>query len=82
MKAIPKKFQFIILGKTPRQPIKLSINQIKVKESQKVVLLDLTIDNRLIFKDHVNMFCSTDNYKLHALKKIRKHLTLKKAKLI
>ena len=82
MKVNPKKFQFMILGKTPRQPIILNINQIKVDESQKVVLLGLTIDNRLTFKDHVDMLCSTANYKLHALRRIRKYLTLEKTKLL
>ena len=82
MKVNPKKFQFMILGKTPRQPIILNINQIKVDKSQKVVLLGLTIDNRLTFKDHVDMLCSTANYKLHALRRIRKYLTLEKAKLL
>ena len=72
----------MILGKTPRQPIMLNINQITVKESQKVVLLRLIIDNRLTFKDHVDMPCSTANYKLHALRRIRKYLTLEKAKLL
>ena len=82
MKANPNKFQFIILGKTPRQLIMLNINQIKVEESQKVVLLGLTIDNRLAFKNHVDMLCSTANYELHALRKIRKYLTLEKTKLL
>ena len=35
----------MILGKTPRQPIILNINQMKIEESQKVVLLGLTINN-------------------------------------
>ena len=35
MKINPKKFQFMILGKTPRQHIMLNINQMKVEESQK-----------------------------------------------
>ena len=82
MKVNPKKFQFMILGKTPRQRIILNINQIKVDKSQKVVLLGLTIDNRLTFKDHVDMLCSTANYKLHALRRIRKYLTLEKTKLL
>ena len=82
VKVNPKKFQFMILGKTPRQPIILNINQMKVDKSQKVVLLGLTIDNRLTFKDHVDMLCSTANYKLHALRRIRKYLTLEKTKLL
>ena len=72
----------MILVKTPRQSIILNINQIKVRESQKVVLLGLTIDNRLTSNDYVDMFCSTANYKLHKLRSIRKYLTLKKAKLL
>ena len=49
MKANPKKFQYMIPAKTSRQPITLNINQIKVKESQKVLLLCLTIDNLLTY---------------------------------
>ena len=51
----------MILGKTPRQPIILNINKYRDKKSRKVVLLVLTIDNRLTFKDHdkilMNCFC-------------------------
>ena len=79
MKVNPKKFQFMILGKTPRQPIMLNINKIKVEKSQKV-LVGLTIDNRLSFNDHVDMLCSTANYKLHALRSVRKYPTLEKNK--
>ena len=79
MKVNPKKFQFMILGKTPRQPIMLNINQIKVEKSQKV-LVGLTIDTRLSFNDHVDMLCSPANYKLHALRSVRKYLTLEKNK--
>ena len=35
MKINPKIFEFMILGKAPRQPIMLNINQIKVEDSQK-----------------------------------------------
>ena len=82
MKVNPTKFQFMILGKTPRKLIILNINQIKVEESQKVVLLGLTIDNRLTFKDHIDMLCSTANYKPHAMRRIRNYLILEKTKLL
>ena len=91
-KANPKKIigidlvvifgNFVILGKTSRQSIMFNINQIKVEESQKAALLSLTINNRLTFKDHVDMLCSTANYKLHALRRIRKYLTVEKTKLL
>ena len=35
MKINPKKIQFMIIGKTPRQPIMLNINQMKEEQSQK-----------------------------------------------
>ena len=82
MKANPKKFQFMILGKSPRQTIILNINDIKIRESQKVELLGLIIDNKLTFKDHINTLCRRASYKLHALRRIRKYLTFEKAKLL
>ena len=42
----------------------------------------ILLDNRLTFKDHVDMLRSTANYKLHALRKIRKYLTVEKIKLL
>ena len=66
----------MILSKTPRQPIIFNINQIKIKEPQNVVLLGATTDNRLALKDHINILYSSVNYEFHALRRIRKYLTL------
>ena len=66
MKANPKNFQFMILGTSTRQTMILNINNIKIKESQNVELLGLTIDNRLTFKDHNDMLCRRATFKLHA----------------
>ena len=82
MKPNPKKFQFMIVGKRTRQSIILNINNIKIRESSSVTLLGLTIDNRLTFKDHINVLCRRANLKLHALRRIRKYLTAVKAKLL
>ena len=78
MEPNPKKFQFMILGKSTRQSIILNINN---RDSSSVVLLGLTIENRLIFKDHINILCCRASFKLHALRRIRKYLTTGKAKL-
>ena len=59
MKPNPKKFQFMILGKGWRLPVILNINNIKIRESLKVMLLGLTIDNCLTFKDHIDTLCLT-----------------------
>ena len=82
MKPNPSKFQFMILRKSTRQSIILSINNMKIRESSNVVLLGLTIDNRLTFKDHIHILCRRASFKLHALRKIRKHLTIDKTKLL
>ena len=82
MKSNPKKFQFMILGKITRQSIILIINNVKIRESSGVVLLGLTIDNRLTFKDHINILLRRASFKLHALRRIRKCLTAVKAKLL
>ena len=59
--------QFMILGKKKRNSVKLKINTTKIEESRNVVLLGITIDNLLIFNEHIDNLCRTANYKLHAL---------------
>ena len=46
-----------------------------------VELLGITIDKALNFKNHIENLCRTAQYRLHALRRIRKYLTLDKAKL-
>ena len=52
MKANPEKIQFIILGKTSSHT--LQIDDITIKSASPVVLLGITIDVKLNFKEHVN----------------------------
>ena len=82
LQANPGKFQFMILGKKKRNSVKLIINTIEIEESKKVVLLGIPIDNLLTFNGHIGNLCRTANYKLHALRRIRKYLSLEKAKLL
>ena len=57
MKANLKKFQFMILRKSKRLTIILNINNIKIRESQNIEVLGLTIDNQLTLENHINMLC-------------------------
>ena len=82
MKPNPKKFQFMVLGRSTRQSIMLNVNNIKIRESSSVTLLGLTIDNRLTFKDHINILCRRASLKVHTLRRIKKYLTTVKAKLL
>ena len=81
MQPNPKKFQFMILGKGSGLHVILNVNNIKIRESQEV-MLGLTIDNCLNFKDHIDTLCPNTSYKLRTLRRIRKYLTPDKAKVL
>ena len=72
----------MILGKKNRFKYSLKIGSITIKESDEVELLGITIDKALNFKKHIKNLCRTAQYKLHALRWIRKYLTLDKAILL
>ena len=72
----PKKFQFMILQKSLRSKYCLTIGPINVKESDHVELLGITIDKHLDFKKHIENLCWNANYKLHALRHMRKKLAV------
>ena len=82
MKANPEKFQFMMLSKKSYQHQKLSVNTFTIDESDEVKLLGLTIDNELNFSKHIDKLCGNAQYKLHALRRIRKYLSLEKAKML
>ena len=62
----PKNLQFMFFGKSSRLLVILNINNIKIRESQKVISLGLTIHNCFTFKDHIDTLCCNASYKLHA----------------
>ena len=72
IKANAGKFQFMILNRENHRRQRIVINSITVKGSNEVILLGITIDNKLVFKKHIENLCRTAQYKLHALTRIRK----------
>ena len=72
LKANPGKFQFMILGKKNRLKYSLKIGSITIKESDEVELLAITNDKALNVIKHFKNLCRTAQYKLHALRRIRK----------
>ena len=82
MKANPEWFQFMILSKKSYRPQKLSVNTFAIDESDEVELLGLTIDKQLNFSTHIEKLYRNAQYKLHALRRIRKYLSLKKVKML
>ena len=72
----------MILQKFLQSKYCLTIGLINVKESDHVELLGITIDKHLDFKKHIENLCWNANYKLHALRRMRKKLAVEKAKLL
>ena len=72
-KAITGKFQFMLLNRKNYRRQRMAIN------SNEVILLGITIDNKLVFKKHMENLCRTAQYKLHAFTRIRKYFTLDQA---
>ena len=72
----------MILQKSLRSKYCLTIGPINVKESYHEELLGITINKHLDFKKHIENLCQNANYKLHALRRMRTYLAVKKAKLL
>ena len=72
----------MILNRNNHGRQRMAINSVIVKESNKVILLGIKIDNKVVFKKHMENLCRTTLYKLHALTCIKKYLPLDKAILL
>ena len=71
LKANPDKFQFIVLGKTGSNgSFSLKINDIKIESTPTVLLLGITIDNKLKFTEHIQKLVQNAYYKLYALRRL------------
>ena len=70
MQANPEKFQVMFM-KPPRNAIELpknlSIDDVKLNTSEKVILLGVTIDNKLNFDQHVKLLCNKASRQLKIL---------------
>ena len=76
------KFQFMILGEKACYKHILKINLTCVQSSDDVTLLGVMADKNLAFKKHIDNLVSKAQYKRHALRHIRKFLTIDKAKIV
>ena len=82
LKANPGKFQFMILGNKTCYKHILKINLTCVQSSADINLLGTMFDKNLTFKKHIGNLFRKVQYKLHALARIRKYLTIEKAKIL
>ena len=59
---------------------KFKVENTHIFSKDKVVLLRITIDSKLTFKAHIENLCKKASYKLYALQRIKKILTIMQAK--
>lgn len=78
MLANADKFKGIIIEKNGRDTsgIPLNINNEIIKSSKEVVLLGITIDNKLSFSNHITNICKKAANQLNAIKRLQKHFSL------
>ena len=60
----------------------INVNGKIIPCSNEVKLLGITIDNELKFKKHIEDLCKKASYKLHALRRISRYLTVEKARIL
>ena len=72
----------MILGNKSHHKHILKINSIKVEASHDILLPGITIDKILTFKQHNEKLCWKAQYKLHALRRIIKYITMEKANIL
>ena len=72
----------MVLGTKEDDSFVFNMGKKKIDSSTEVSLLGVKIEKQLKFKIHIEELCRKDAYKLHALRRIRKYLTVEKAKLL
>ena len=82
LKANPGKFQFMALGNKDERSFNIHVNKVKIKNSNEVTLLVVKNDKNLTFKKRTSKLCRRASYEHHTLHRVRKYLTVEKAKLL
>ena len=72
----------MVLGTKEDDSFVFNMGKKKIDSSTEVTLLGVKIEKQLKFKIQIEELCRKDAYKLHALRRIRKYLTVEKAKLL
>ena len=72
----------MILGAKKNDCFNINVAGKVIPSSSEVKLLGITIDYELKFKKHINELCRKASYERHALLRIRRYLSVDKARLL
>ena len=82
LKANPGKFQFMVMDANKNDCFNLNVAGKVITSSSEMKLRGITIDYELKFKKHINELCREASCKLHALRRIRRYLSVDKVRLL
>ena len=83
MIANPAKFQLMFLGKRLNyDELSIKVNGETLLPKKEVKLLGVTLDDNLTFCKHIKTMCSKANNKISAFRRMRKFVSLDKAKIL
>ena len=79
MMANPDKFQLMLLQKSTNKVIqeKFQIDNNETESENLVILLGITIDNRLSVNDHISKLCNKASMQLNAIFRLKKYMSHK-----
>ena len=72
----------MVLGNKDKISFNIHVNKVKIKNSNEVTLLSVKNDKNLTFKKRTSKLCRRASYEHHTLHRVRKYLTVEKAKLL
>ena len=72
----------MILGDKQNTYFVLNINGKEINNFREIKLLGIVIDNQLKFKNTLKTYAKEASFKLYALRRIRKFLTVEKARIL
>ena len=81
LKTNPSKFQFMIFGDKQNTSFVLNINGKKISNSREIEIRGIATDNQLEFKKQIENLSKKASFKLNALRRIRKSLTVEKTRI-
>ena len=79
--ANPSKFQLMFLGVKDNN-IVMNIANKNIISQTEIVLLGITIDNKLSFSNHIKRICKSANNKLCAILRLRNYMSVAQTKLL
>ena len=81
----PIKFQAMLVSKRQNiipEELTICISDVDIKSKNSVKLLEITLDNKLSFENHINSICKSASCQLNALFRLKNFLGFKEMKIL